>query len=47
MIEFIDGHKDTFGVEPICTALKSAQVPIAPSTYYAARVEAALGEGGT
>ncbi len=37
MIEFIDGHKDTFGVEPICTALNSAQVPIAPSTYYAAR----------
>ena len=26
-----------FGVEPICTALTSAGVPIAPSTFYAAR----------
>jgi len=26
-----------FGVEPICTALTSADVPIAPSTFYAAR----------
>ncbi len=32
MSAFIDAHKETFGVEPICTAL-----PIAPSTYYAAR----------
>jgi transposase InsO family protein len=31
MIAFIDEHKDRFGVEPIC-----AQLPIAPSTYYAA-----------
>jgi putative transposase len=29
MIAYIDAHKDTFGVEPIC-----AQLPIAPSTYY-------------
>ena len=26
-----------FGVEPICTALTSADLPIAPSTFYAAR----------
>jgi putative transposase len=26
-----------FGVEPICTTLTSAGVPIAPSTFYAAR----------
>lgn len=32
MIEFIDEHKDQFGVEPICREL-----PIAPQTYYAAR----------
>jgi putative transposase len=32
MIAFIDGHKDRFGVEPICGVL-----PIAPSTYHAAR----------
>jgi len=29
MIAFIDGHRDEYGVEPIC-----AQLPIAPSTYY-------------
>ena len=32
MIAFIDEKKDEFGVEPICN-----QLPIAPSTYYAAR----------
>ncbi len=32
MIDFIDDHKHEFGVEPIC-----AELPIAPSTYYAAR----------
>ena len=29
MTAFIDGHRDTYGVEPICRVL-----PIAPSTYY-------------
>jgi putative transposase len=32
MITFIDDYRDLWGVEPIC-----AQLPIAPSTYYAAR----------
>ena len=32
MIAFIDANKVRFGVEPICRVL-----PIAPSTYYAAR----------
>jgi putative transposase len=32
MIDYIDAHKDVYGVEPIC-----AQLPIAPSTYYAAK----------
>jgi putative transposase len=32
MIADIDAHRDRFGVEPICQLL-----PIAPSTYYAAR----------
>src|SRR5439155_611766 len=32
MIAFIDAHRDRFGVEPICRRL-----PIAPSTYYAAK----------
>lgn len=30
MIAFIDDHRGTYGVEPICQVL-----PIAPSTYYA------------
>jgi len=29
MVAFIDQHRDTYGVEPICAVL-----PIAPSTYY-------------
>jgi putative transposase len=32
MIAYIDANKDRFGVEPICQVL-----PIAPSTYHAAR----------
>ena len=28
-VDYIDRHRDRFGVEPIC-----AQLPIAPSTYY-------------
>jgi hypothetical protein len=29
MVAFIDQHRDTYGVEPIC-----APLPIAPSTYF-------------
>ena len=32
MIAYIDANRDRFGVEPICQLL-----PIAPSTYYAAK----------
>ena len=32
MIQFIDQHREVFGVEPIC-----AELPIAPATYYAAK----------
>ncbi len=32
MVKFIDEHRDEYGVEPIC-----AQLPIAPSTYYASK----------
>ena len=32
MTRYIDAHRDTFGVEPICQTLE-----VAPSTYYAAR----------
>jgi transposase InsO family protein len=36
MVAFIDQEKATYGVEPICRVL-----PIAPSTYYAAKAKAA------
>jgi putative transposase len=32
MVDYIDAHRDEFGVEPICSVL-----PIAPSTYYNAK----------
>jgi putative transposase len=32
MVAFIDDHRETYGVEPICAVL-----PIAPSTYHAAK----------
>jgi putative transposase len=32
MVEYIDAHREAFGVEPIC-----AELQVAPSTYYAAR----------
>jgi transposase InsO family protein len=36
MVAFIDAHRDVYGVEPIC-----AQMPIAPSTYYAHKAQQA------
>jgi transposase InsO family protein len=36
MVSFIDDHRDTYGVEPICRVL-----PIAPSTYYALKAREA------
>ena len=32
MVAYIDGHRDEFGVEPICATLQ-----VAPSTYYSAK----------
>jgi hypothetical protein len=37
VIDYIDAHRDRFGVEPICRILRQAGVAIAPSTYWAAR----------
>ncbi len=37
VVEFIDAHRDRFGVEPICRVLTEHEVKIAPSTYYAAK----------
>lgn len=36
-MRFTDAHKQVFGVEPICRVLSEHGMPIAPSTYYAAR----------
>ena len=41
MVDFIDQHRERFGVEPICRVLREADVQIAPSSYYAARVRPA------
>jgi hypothetical protein len=38
--QFIDDHKDRFGVVPICRALSQHGVPIAPRTYWARRSRA-------
>ena len=37
LVEHIDGHRDRFGVEPICQVLRDTDVQIAPSTYYAVK----------
>ncbi len=37
VVQFIDDHKDRFGVEPICTVLTEHGCKIAPLTYYAFR----------
>jgi hypothetical protein len=38
IVAFIDAHRGEFGVEPICTVLRSAGVHVAPSTNYGAKV---------
>jgi putative transposase len=37
IVAYIDGHRDEFGVEPICRELTAVGAKIAPSTYYAAK----------
>ena len=37
LVGYIDQHRQEFGVEPICTVLRQAGMPIAPSSYYAAK----------
>jgi putative transposase len=37
LIDFIDNHKDEFGVEPICRVLSEHGAKIAPSTFYEVR----------
>jgi len=37
IIDYVERYKDVFGVEPIAAVLSSADVPIAASTFYAAR----------
>src|SRR5690242_17109005 len=33
IVDFIDAHREEFGVEPIITVLRTAGVMVAPSTY--------------
>jgi hypothetical protein len=41
VIDYLDRHKQEFGVEPICRVLRRAGVAIAPSTYYATKARPA------
>jgi len=40
IVDYIDEHRDSLGVEPICQVLSKAGTQIAPSTYYAAKTRA-------
>ncbi len=42
MVRFIDAHRTTFGVEPICAVL-----PIAPSLYYELKARASPDRAAT
>ncbi|WP_110782067.1 IS3 family transposase [Mycolicibacterium parafortuitum] len=37
IVDFIDANREEFGVEPICTVLRSAGLQVALSTYYDAK----------
>lgn len=37
IVDYIDDHRDSFGVDPICAVLTGHGVKIAPSTYYGAK----------
>jgi putative transposase len=39
IVDYIDSHRDRFGVEPICRVLTGHGIQIAPSTYYARRCQ--------
>jgi hypothetical protein len=47
LVEFIDRHRDRFGVEPICEVLAAAGIKIAPSSYYAAKSRPPSARGGS
>ncbi|WP_170963571.1 IS3 family transposase [Cellulosimicrobium cellulans] len=37
LVDYIDQHREAFGVEPICRVLAGSGMQVAPSTYYAAK----------
>ena len=37
IVDYIDQHREVFGVEPICSTLSAAGCSIAPSSYYTAK----------
>jgi putative transposase len=41
VIEYIDKHREEFGVEPVCVVLKDANIPIARSTHQASKTRPA------
>ena len=37
IVDYTDGHRDRFGVEPICRVLTEHGCSVAPSTNYATK----------
>ena len=37
IVDYIDAHRERFGVDPICAVLTEHGIRIAPSTYYKAK----------
>jgi len=37
IVDYVDQHRDVYGVEPICRVLSDADAKISPSTYYASK----------
>jgi len=40
-VDYIEQNKNWYGIERICATLTGADVPIAPSTFYASRTRSA------
>ncbi len=45
LVDYIDQHRNRFGVEPICTVLRKAGMQIAPEQLLRREDQATLGPG--
>ncbi len=44
IVDYIDAHRERFGVDPICALLTEHGISIAPSTYYKAKARGRISE---